>query len=712
MKVNEMKRILVPALLLLFSLPGLAQKKDTPADTIQMKYQTDDVVITATRVGEKIIDIPYPVYRLDNKSYSFDKKTAINDVLGAVPGLFMQSRYGNHDVRISIRGFGSRSNSGIRGVRILLDGIPESEPDGQTRIEAIDFNSVGAIEIVKGSASSLYTNAPGGVVNFINEIDFPTSFVTQFNEFGEWGLRRNGFKLGLKAEKTRFMLSYNYHNFAGYRQHSEDFWNIMNTVLETDLSDVSKLSLYGYTATGIIKLPGSLKKAEFDADPFQAAKTERDFNYYRLSNKGRFGVKYELNPGGSKANELEVTGYFTFKYFERAQKTVRIINRYGLGASARYTNRMKIAGLNNMFSFGGDLLYQSGPIEEYNNINGAKGDVLLTLNDETIQNAGFYLQERFEFIPDKFAFLFTGRYDNVTFSAKNRILGSNDDARRFEAFTPKVAMNYKLTPYLSIYTSYGLSFDSPAGNELDNYPTSSNQGKYYNPDLEAQKSKNFDLGVKGNLIFSSGLFNYLFFEGTFFNIVIDNEIVPFEVLGGVYYRNSAKTNRTGFELGAETAILKAFSLKLAYTYSNFNYDTYAARVIKLDNSGNFVTEEKDFAGKIVPSVPKHNIYFAAQYQNNITENLTGFLKASVTHISDMYTDDANSENNPSYTILNSVIGLDWKVSDLNFLLSGGVNNILDKRYAAFLNINSTSGRFYELGEPRNAFLSFTAGYRF
>lgn len=107
----------------------------------------------------------------------------------------MQSRYGNHDVRISIRGFGSRSNSGIRGVRILLDGIPESEPDGQTRIEAIDFNSVGRVEIVKGNSSSLYTNAPGGVVNFINNVYSPVNYVTQFNELGSFGLRRNGFKL-------------------------------------------------------------------------------------------------------------------------------------------------------------------------------------------------------------------------------------------------------------------------------------------------------------------------------------------------------------------------------------------------------------------------------------------------------------------------------------------------------------------------------------
>ncbi len=707
-----MNRFLVFLAFLLVAVPAFAQKTNAPADSVPMKYQTDDVVITATRVGEKIIDIPYPVYRIDNKSYKFDKKTAINDVLGSVPGLFMQSRYGNHDVRLSIRGFGSRSNSGIRGVRILLDGIPESEPDGQTRIEAIDLNQVGAIEIVRGSASSLYTNAPGGVVNFINEIDFPSSFVTQYNEFGEFGLRRNGFKLGLKSEKTRFMLSYNYHNFAGYREHSEDFWNILNTVLETDLTPASRLSFFGYSATGIIKLPGSLKKSEFDADPYQAAKTEKDFNYYRLSNKGRIGVKYELNPDGNKTHEVEATGYFAFKYFERTQKTFRIFNRYGMGGSARYTNRTSLMGFKNIFSVGGDAFYQSGPIEEYNNISGSKGDILLSLNDETIQNVGLYIQEKFEFIPDKFSFLFTGRYDNVGYAAKNRLLGSNDDKKQYEAFTPKFALNYKLTPYLSVFTSYGLSFDSPAANELDNYPTSSNQGKVYNPDLEAQKSKNFDLGVKGNLIFKGGLFNYFFFEGTFFNIAIDNEIVPFEVLGSVFYRNSAKTNRTGFELGAETAIFQALTFKLAYTYSNFSYDTYTARVIKLDNSNNFVTQDKDFSGKVVPSVPKHNLYLAAQYQPRLTEQLSGMLKLSVNYVSDMYTDDANSESNPEYTILNSVVGLDWQLKSFNILLSGGVNNILDKRYAAFLNINSTSGRFYELGEPRNAFLTLTAGYKF
>lgn len=107
----------------------IAQKKDSvlyliPIDQIDsIKYQTEDVVVTATRSVKKIIDIPYSVVRINNMQYKYDKKVSIGDVLNIIPGVFLQSRYGNHDVRISIRGFGSRSNSGIRGVRILLDGI-------------------------------------------------------------------------------------------------------------------------------------------------------------------------------------------------------------------------------------------------------------------------------------------------------------------------------------------------------------------------------------------------------------------------------------------------------------------------------------------------------------------------------------------------------------------------------------------------------------
>jgi iron complex outermembrane recepter protein len=675
-----------------------------------LTYATDDVVVTATRVERKIIDIPYPVIRLKNTQYKFLKKVSVDNILENIPGLFLQSRYGNHDVRIAIRGFGSRSNTGIRGVRILLDGIPESEPDGQTRIEAIDFNSIGSIELVKGNSSSLYTNAPGGVINFINDIYFPYSFATQFNEFGSFDLRRNGIKFGVRTDKYGFLGTYSYHNYKGFRPHSEDYWHIFNTVVDLLPGDGTNLQIYGYFVDGLIKLPGSLTKEQFEEDPYQAAQRELDRDSKRITTKGRLGLKFNTKFGKNNNQEIEILPYGTIKYFNRTAATYRIITRYGLGSSARYINRHTIAGLDNEFSFGGDLLYQSGPIEDYNNIGGQKGDQLLFLTDETIGNNGFYFSDFLELYGKRFYLLLTGRYDNVYYETNDQLLDSRSAFRRFEAFTPKAALNFKLTQSVAIYTSFGLSFDSPAGNEMRNYPTSSDDGAtLLNPDLNAQKSKNFEIGIKGNLrSFDEQMFNNVSFEVTFFNIFIEDEIIPFEVYGDVFFRNAAKTTRNGLEVGASVDVVKGLNLQASYTFSDFTYDEYIA--LSIDE--NLDTTSQNYTGNYAPSVPQHNFFFAAAYNHQITQDITGFIRGSVKYVSGMHVDDANSDKTDDYTTLNAGIGFDMVFGRFNLLLTGGVNNISNLVYAGFVNINSSNGQFYEAGEPRNFYGGINFGYAF
>jgi len=678
------------------------------SDTIS--YQLEEVVVTGTRTYQRAIDIPYSVSSLSNVDYKFDKKISINDVLGFVPGVFMQSRYGNHDVRISIRGFGSRSNSGIRGVRILLDGIPESEPDGQTRIEAIDFNSVSKIEIVKGNSSSLYTNAPGGVVNFINMTYNPVNYVSQFNEIGNYGLRRNGFKVNLRTKEYGFLLTYSYHNYKGYREHSPDYWNIVNSVLEVTPDDKSRLQVLGYFVGGVIKLPGSLKLSEYQQDPFQAAPDEKNFDYRRMTKKGRIGINYNRFWGENNANEIELNGYGTIKYFERVDKRYRIFNRWGLGGTGKYINRMNLLGNKNEFLMGVDLFYQVGPIEAYTNVNGLKTDVLRGLTDETISNVGFFLQDIYYLIPEKFNILLSGRYDNVTFYDIDRLAESKNTTRKFEAFTPKFGFNYKLRKNLALYGNAGLSFDVPAGNELDNPPTSSDGGAgLLNPDLKPQKSLNFELGLKGRLMFLDlPVFSDNTFDLTLFSSVIRDEVVPYEVYGTVFYRNAAKTWRRGLEFGSDSKLAYGFKLKVSYTYSYFRYIEYYARAITNDPVNPLV--EQIYSNNVVPSVPEHNLNLALTYEKELALNTDFFSKLSYQYVSGMYVNDINSEKTDSYNLLNFLVGVDQRFGKFNLLLSAGVNNIFDKRYVGFININSTTGRFYELGEPRMYFVNLNLGY--
>ncbi|RPI18175.1 MAG: TonB-dependent receptor [Ignavibacteriae bacterium] len=676
-------------------------------------FQTEEIMVTGTRLEQKIIDIPFSVQRVDQSKWISSRKQGLNDVLTTVPGLFLQSRYGNHDVRVTIRGFGSRSNSGIRGVRILLDGIPESEPDGQTRIEAIDFSSIGKIEIVKGNSSSLYTNAPGGVINFLTDKYFPLSFVQSSNEFGSYDLRKNDIKVGINAGKTRFMLIGGYENYKGYRQHSEEYQTRINTIYEVDLNARSKMSIFGYYVNGLIKLPGSLTLTKYLENDTAANSRDVGRDAKRITYKGRIGISYNASFDiKNSENRIEVTGYGTIKDFNRTAKTYRIFDRSGIGGSFRYINKIKFGKRTNEFSLGGDLYYQTGPIAEYNNNGGEKGD-FMNITDETISNVGFYVIDQITVIPNKLTFLATGRFDKVNFEAldlSTRLY--KDTTRIFTGFTPKFALNYKLNRSLALYASFGLSFDSPAFNELDNNASTNNPNVTINPDLEPQKSTNIEAGIKGYLpMFSKDFLKYTFIEVTYFNCKIKDAIIPFSVESDVFFRNAGTVKRQGVEAGINSEIVKGLNLSAAYTYSDFKYDEYIARTV--DENG--VITDIGYDGNLEPSIPKHLISADLTYKYNFSNNYGVFVKGNIQHVGEMFVEDANYDSlmTKSYTLLNGQIGIDFNIAkNLKLFAYGGVNNIADKKYVAFININSNNSEYYESGPRRNFFGGLTLGYMF
>lgn len=676
-------------------------------DTIYMDL--DEVVITATRISKRIIDIPYPVTRINFSGFKYERKLSSYDLLSAVPGLFLQSRYGDHDVRFSIRGFGSRSNSGVRGVRILLDNIPESEPDGQTRLEALDFNSIGRIEVVKGNASSLYTNAPGGVAAFFNDLDFDRSSVTQFNQVGSFGLHKNGFKTAIRTDKYRFLTTYSYVNYDGYRQHNKESWHILNMVLETYPSEHTKLSVLGYFVDGLIKLPGSLTKAEFETDPWQADQRSIDRDEKRITTKGRIGVRYDATFGRKLNNEVEITAYGTIKFFHRTARDYRIINRYGMGLSGKYINKSTLWKRKNEISVGGDIFAQPARTEYYDNISGQKGDQLIILESENIVNKGFYISENFEILPSRFSVLITGRYDQVNYTQQEETLPSRTDRQPYHAFTPKLALHYKITPQTAVYASYGLSFDAPAANEM----SSAEPEFLFNQDLKPQESNNFETGIKGNILrWNKAFFRRITYELTFYHLIIRNEIVPFEVLGDVFYRNAAKTRRTGVEFGTQAEIFRNINMGITYTWSDFGYLTYEAQTIEIDSLGTPVSSTRDFSGNIVPSVPVNNLYLSAAYTRPFGKHHHAFARLSCQGISGMWVDDANTDKTKGYILFNGVVGADLRFGKFNVMGSTGINNIFDQVYAGFTNTNSANKRYYEAGAPRDFFFTLHLGYTF
>jgi iron complex outermembrane recepter protein len=710
-------RLLVLLLAVIGANMNLLAQDDEPVDTTY--YQTDEIIITGTRLEQKIIDIPYPVTRINQTNWIMSRKMGVQDVLLTVPGLFLQPRYGNHDTRITIRGYGSRSNTGIRGVRIMLDGIPESEPDGQTRIEAIDFDAIGRIEVVRGYSSSLYTNAPGGVINFLTDKFFPISYAQTNNEFGSYDLRKNGLKVGVKGKTSTFMANYSYQNYKGYRQHSQEYQHRFNSLLETEFTRESKLSVYGYYVGGLIKLPGALTLAQYNENDTMANPRSVSRDEKRISKKGRFGATLLTSfEKGNMKHTLEATGYGTFKIFDRTARTYRLFTRYGIGGTFRYVNKYKFGSKvkskqrTNEFTLGTDLFYQDGPIREFNNLSGQKGDDLLGLSNEVISNVGAYALNQVDILPQKLSFLISGRYDRVLYDFQDELASFRDTSRVFAEFTPKAALNFKLTPHIALYTSFGFGFDSPAGNEMDNYIFTSDGGlRTLNPDLKAQKSSSFEVGIKGEVAeYKTKYLKNTLFEVAFYNTKIEDVIVPFVVDGDVYYRNAAVSKRTGVEVGFSSELVKGLTLKGSYAYQNFKYDEYLAG--NIDSLGNETNE--DYSGNVEASNPENFAAGEIMYQYTFAKKYTLYAKSSIQYVGGMFVDDANTDSlkTEAYTLINGQLGIDCNINNFRLIAYGGLNNIADQKYVAFININSANRDYYESGPRMNFFGGLTLAYMF
>ena len=705
-------KTLLFALVVVAAHTGFSQepvRKDTlhEGEKDSLKYELDEVVVIGTRATERIIDIPYSVFKVDRKELGLGRKVSAKDVLADVPGLFLQNRYGSQDLRISIRGFGTRSNSGARGVRILQDGIPESDPDGETVIDAVDFTSLGGVEVVKGNLSSLYANAPGGVINFVSDLYFPDSYVATTNQFGKFGLRQNGFRLGLKGNDSRFLLSYSYRNLDGYRQHSDSYLHLVNGIYETYLSKAT-VTILGNFVTSFARIPGSLTEAEFNADPFQANGLAVDNDYRTQTRKGRIAIRVKTPLDEANNNELEVTGYGGIKELDRADKNYTISTRYSLGTLIHLTNRSEVLQRKNVLTFGMDYAYQGGPFTDFDNIFGQR-DILP--KDEyypRLSNLGFYFLDHINLVSEKLDLFLSGRFDKDIF--RSDILfpyGLTDTVRTFQKFTPKAGINFKLLPFVALYSSYGLSYDFPASSELANTLFSSQVNYSLNPDLDAQTSYDFEAGIKGNLVDAGSEFmRKLFFEVTYFNYIVDNEIVPFVIDNTSYFRNAAKTNRTGVEMGFKSEPVEGIELTTNYTFTNFKYKNYVP-VIQLPGANDTVS----FKGNAVPSVPKHILNLILNYEFEISDDLSGLLQWDCDYITEMYTNDANTERLPAFFYGNAMVGINIGFGDIATVAYFGMNNIFDKRYVGYININDFNGRSRETGEPQTVYSGLRISYK-
>src|SRR5215216_1773209 len=391
------RKCLLPATALVLASSPLHAQLKPPRDTTP---SLPTVTVTATRSPSLILSTPLAITKITGPTLRGVNGYGLEDALSLVPGVIAQSRYGTSDVRLIIRGFGARgagdrSNSGTsRGVRVLLDGFPETEPDGRTAFDHIDLATAEAVEVVRSNASGLWGNAAGGVMNVLSTPQNRTPSYDFQPIYGGFGLQRYAFRASAPTGSGTAWFALTNSTFDGWRKHSDARRALLNAGVTGSVGDNSEIGVFLVAANNLMHIPGPLTQAQVNADPTQAHADYLSRDERRYNRLGRLGISVDHD--FDAATSISSMIYVNPKYLQRSERnTFRDFTRYHIGGNIIGRKNLTLGSTVSHFTAGVDEAYQDGSIQFYALAAGSTRGALTDNKGEGAQNLGFFLQEEF-----------------------------------------------------------------------------------------------------------------------------------------------------------------------------------------------------------------------------------------------------------------------------------------------------------------------------
>ncbi len=661
--------------------------------TARAQGTTEEVIVEATRVEKRATDIPAAVGVLNQDDVQLARQQlGLDESLFKVPGLFLQNRYNfAQDLRIAIRGFGARGNFGIRGIKILVDDIPGTLPDGQGQVDSIDLASAGQVEVIRGAASSLYGNASGGVINIRTEAGPEIPFVQGGVAFGEFDYSKAQLKAGGDTGRWNYVLSASNLEMDGYRDHSRVENRTLNGRFRYDIDDRSELvTVINFFDSPQSDDPGGLTAEQAAADPTQAREANVRFDAGEEIDQQKIGFVYRRQLADD--HEIVARNYYLWRDFANLLPFTGggavAFDRFFYGGGLQYVYTGDLAGRANRLAIGIDVDFQEDDRERFDNNDGVVGAKVFD-QQEDVTSFGVFVQN--EFALNEFLELTVGaRFDRVEFDVDDRFLSDGDDSgsRDLDEFSPMAGLLWRVADDHAIYANVSTAFETPTTTEFAN-PA----GGGFNPDLDPQTATNYEIGAKGQYL--NGL---VAFDVALFHIDVEDELVAFELPqspGRTFFENAGESTRNGFEAGVSVRPARGLTLTFAYTYSDFEFDE-------------FTSDGESFAGNRIPGIPENQFSAEAAYQH--PSGL--FVIGDVLYVDEFFADNANTESTDSYTVANARIGYLATVGRWEFTPYVGVNNVFDEEYSSNVRINAFGGRFFEPAPDRHFYGGLTARYNF
>lgn len=654
------------------------------ADSV--RYYLPELTITATRAERSWLETPTALTVLRVESEPVQRGLGVCEPLLLVPGLVAQSRFGADDIRLSVRGLGARSNSGVRGVRILYDGIPESEPDGQTRLEGIEVGNLDQVEVLRGAGSPLYGNAAGGVVNFRTPEFLPRPGIALQGLAGSYGFRKLKLSFGTGPGGEGGVVSLSATRLDGWREHARFDGQTISGGYTISSSPVGGLRALFYFTNVAVELPGPLTPEQFAEDPFQASSNYLKYDVRRYTRKGRLGIRYSrlLAPNVG----LEFVPYAALKKLDRPSDKAeyKLITRYDLGGTAQLRWQTHLARRALELIGGFDEQYQDGPSTTYENIGGARGSTLLDQWQLGQWSQGAFLQADWN-ISEKWRAAMGGRLDWVRFRSENLLSLDEREETTQRGFSPKAGLRYFFAPTVMVYGNLSGGFETPAHNEIDDNSVLRARG--YDVALNPQRTLTFELGIRHDGKFR-GMDARL--ELTGYRMIVWDIIVPDTLAGEDYFRNAAQAVHQGVECFGRFAHTKLGWTALSLSIARYEFSDY-------------VVSGADYTGKQTAGVPS----LTAGWVVHAAPSRWYFAELSMQGAGEAFANSENTTKAARWLVLNGSIGgeLPWSGAAIRWHVA--MNNLTDRRYVSFIQANDSKRRYFEMGMPRTVTVGLQIG---
>ncbi|MFO7705630.1 MAG: TonB-dependent receptor [Halopseudomonas sp.] len=607
----------------------------------------------------------------------------LSESLQRVPGLVAVNRQNYaQDLQISSRGFGARAAFGVRGVRLLQDGIPLTMPDGQGQPALFDLDSLQRIEVLRGPLTTLYGNASGGIIQgFTGEGSFYPTLENR-TALGPDGLRRSRLRYGGQHGDLNVSANVARLETDGYRDHSQTRRDTANLRLGWDIDDASSLTLLlNSLDQPETQDPLGLTAQQVREDRRQAVAGTQIFDTRKTVRHNQAGMNYTRRL--SNDDQLTLMVYGGERYVQQylafpggapfsGGGVIELDRTFG-GGELGWQRTTELFGLPVELAAGITYDYQGEQREGFVNSAGRKG---VQKRDEfnAVDSQDAYLISTWQLDP-RWTLTAGLRHSRVEFDSDDDYFADDQDdsgSVRYSQTNPALGLSYQWTPALSLYAALGQGFETPTFQELAYQP----QGTGLNFGLTPSESRNAEVGMKFHQ--DRTAINVALFESRVTDEIVAGEEQQFTGRGT--FANAGRSTRRGMELSLEQGFDHGINAYLAYTLLDARFDRYQ----RADGS--------DLSGRTLPGVPRHSLFAELSWQ----PPGSGFSTAlEAQSLSQRYVNDTNQADAAGYAVFNWRAAYTHTVGNWEVEPFARIDNLGDREYIGSLIVNGAGGRYYE-----------------